>query len=68
MFIEELDREFYYAIPKIKCGYVKMYPESKFDGKLLSIGLLNVKEMQFQERQHCFILEEWIQLILCVLT
>ena len=35
LFIEELDREFYYAIPKIKCGYVKMYPESKFDGEIV---------------------------------
>ena len=44
LFIEELDREFYYAIPKIKDGYVKMYPESKFDGKIVVSRLVKCEK------------------------
>lgn len=35
LYIEELDGEFYCSIPDIKQGYVEMYPESKFAGKII---------------------------------
>ena len=34
MSVPEIDKDFFEAIPNIKCGYQKMYPNAQFTGKI----------------------------------